>query len=84
MLEVRNLTIEKIAEKRTMINDLSFILNQNDKFAIIGLEGIGKSTLLKVILNEDNLDYIEISGDINNKTLKIGYLPQNIRKVCQN
>ncbi len=81
MLEVRNLTIEKIAEKRTLIQDLSFTLNSNDKFAIIGLEGIGKSTLLKVILDDDNLDYIEIKGEINNKALRIGYLPQNLREI---
>ena len=77
MLEVKHLTIRKMAEDRTLIEDLSFVLNPYDKFAIIGLEGIGKSTLLKVIEGHQTLDYIEYSGTINRKDLRIGYLPQN-------
>lgn len=77
MLEVKHLTIKKAAEDRTLIEDLSFVLNPKDKFAIIGLEGIGKSTLLKVVEGQKDLNYIEYNGHINRKDFRIGYLPQN-------
>lgn len=84
MLEVRKLSIKKISENRTLISQLSFVLNKNDKFAIIGLEGIGKSTLLKVILNQSKLDYIEISGEVASNQHRLGYLPQSIREDWKN
>lgn len=79
MLEIRKLNIRKISEKRELIKDLSFILNPGDKFALIGLEGIGKSTLLKAIVSRNDLDYVEVSGDINTTNTSIGYLPQSIK-----
>ncbi|MBN2541153.1 MAG: ABC-F family ATP-binding cassette domain-containing protein [Bacilli bacterium] len=80
MLEIRKLTIQKIAERRTLLADLSFVMNTGDKFAVIGLEGIGKSTLLKAILGME-LPYVDLSGEIQKINTKIGYLPQNIRDV---
>ncbi len=84
MLEVRKLTIKKIAEKRTLIQDLSFDMNKGDKFAVIGLEGIGKSTLLKAIKGEDVSKYVEIEGEIRKLNTRIGYLPQNPREIWKN
>ena len=80
MLEIKNLNINKKTEKRELIRDLSFVLNEGDKFAVIGLEGIGKSTLLKTILNQEELDYVDIQGEVNSKHLIIGYLPQSIKE----
>ena len=80
MLEIRNLNISKLSEKRQLIRNLSFVLNEGDKFAIIGLEGIGKSTLMKTILDSNDLNYVEITGDINRRNLHIGYLPQSIKE----
>ena len=77
MLEVRNLTIHIDKENRTIIDNLSFTLNRGDKFAVIGLEGNGKSTLLKAIYNPQSLDYCDVKGVINIKG-KVGYLPQTI------
>ena len=53
MLEVKNLTIKTIKSEKEIIKDLSFSVNKNDKLAIIGEEGNGKSTLLKCIYNQD-------------------------------
>lgn len=36
-------------DKRQIINDLSFSLNKGEKFLIVGNNGVGKSTLLKLI-----------------------------------
>lgn len=83
MLEVRKLYVTKKSEDRELIKDLSFTLNKNDKFAVIGLEGNGKSTLLKIILGYD-LDYIDYAGTVNYKRYKLGYLPQSIKEEWQN
>lgn len=78
MLEVKNLNMKKKSEDRELIKNLSFTMHEDDKYAIIGVEGSGKSSLLKTLYG-DLLDYIEISGHINCKG-KIGYLPQFIEK----
>lgn len=72
MLEIKNVTIART--NRILVKNLSFSLNLGDKLAIIGEEGVGKSTLLKAILQKDCLK----SGTINTLGNKIGYLPQTI------
>lgn len=74
MLEIKNLNIKKKSEERQLISTLSFTMHRDDKYAIIGIEGSGKSSLLKTI-NDVSLDYIEVNGQISCKG-KIGYLPQ--------
>lgn len=76
MLEVKNIHIRKKSEERELINSLSFTMHEYDKYAIIGVEGSGKSSLLKTI-NQMELDYIETSGSIKCNG-KIGYLSQFI------
>lgn len=74
MLEIKDLSI--IVNHKYIIKDLSLTLNQKDKLAIIGEEGNGKSTLLKVILGR--CEYAEVDGVINLKGNRIGYLEQSI------
>lgn len=79
MLIISNLTIVLKKDLRTLIKDFSFVLNKNDKVGIIGEEGNGKSSLLKVLYNpEETSKYLEITGNISIKDEKIGYLPQMI------
>lgn len=81
MLIISNLTILLKKDLRTLIKDFSFVLNKKDKVGIIGEEGNGKSSLLKVIYNpEEASKYLEITGNISIKDEKIGYLPQMIDK----
>ena len=49
MLQIKNLTITHIKDNRILLEKLSFTLNAGDKMAVIGEEGNGKSTLLKLI-----------------------------------
>jgi len=74
MVEISNLSIS--IKDRFLIKNLSLTLNQNDKLAIIGEEGNGKSTLLKGILGI--CEYAEVTGSINTKGNKIGYLEQSL------
>ena len=76
MFELRDLSIK--VKDRYLIKVLNLILDKGDKLAIIGEEGNGKSTLLKVILGL--CDYAEITGSINAKGNRIGYLEQSMRK----
>ena len=49
-LEVTGLTFA-YPEKKELYRDLSFTLTKNEKFLIVGENGIGKSTLLKLLMN---------------------------------
>ncbi|NMB42577.1 MAG: ABC-F family ATP-binding cassette domain-containing protein, partial [Clostridiales bacterium] len=76
---IRNLDLYLKKDLRTLLADFSFSLNENQKVALIGEEGNGKSTLLKVIYDESLVsDYIEIKGEITKKGEIIAYLPQQI------
>lgn len=56
-----------------ILNDCSFFINDNEKAAIVGNNGAGKSTILKIIIGELNAD----SGNVTvGKDKTIGYLAQ--------
>lgn len=74
MFEVKNLTI--VQNDKTIIENLSFTLNKNDKLAIIGEEGNGKSTLIKTLLGI--CDYATSTGSIVSHGYTIGYLEQSM------
>lgn len=74
MLELRDLSIE--INDRELIKGLNLVLDKGNKLAIIGEEGNGKSTLLKVILGL--CDYAKVTGFINTKGNRIGYLKQSM------
>ena len=57
-----------------ILQDVSFSLHENESVGFIGGNGEGKTTLLRLLLNELTPD----EGNIFRKNnLKIGYLPQN-------
>ena len=43
-----------------VLSDVSFHINDNEKCAIVGINGVGKTTLLKIIMGEEKPD----SGDV--------------------
>lgn len=60
MLQIKNLTITHKKDNRVLLDNFSMILNDGDKAAIIGEEGNGKSTLLKLIYEEELVaDYVD-------------------------
>ena len=76
MLKIHKLNIITNTN-RILLKDFLFTLNHNDKIALIGEEGNGKSTLLKIIAGIDVSDYVSFTGDIICNEM-IEYLPQTI------
>ena len=61
---------------KTMVNNISFQVNKGDRIAIIGPNGIGKSTLLKTIMKKLAIK----SGSIKyGASLDIGYYDQELQ-----
>ena len=59
---------------RQLLDDVNFYMNEGDKTGIIGINGTGKSTFLKVLAGAIEPD----SGKIaRNPNVQISYLPQN-------
>ncbi len=72
LLSANKLTFGYAGE--TLLEDLSFQLNEGDRVGLIGANGEGKTTLLKLILGE----LIPDNGEIFRKNgMQIGYLAQN-------
>lgn len=70
------LTMEHIIKSytdRILLNDVGFSISENEKIGVIGINGMGKSTLLKVVAGIEPYD----SGKISMRSqVKICYLPQ--------
>lgn len=65
MLQIRHLTITHLKDLKDLVSDLSLTVNTSDKIAIIGEEGNGKSTLLKLLMNDALVsDYVSYTGEI--------------------
>lgn len=72
LISVENLS--KSYGEKTLFNEISFGINEGDKIGIIGINGTGKSTLLKIIAGIESYD----SGNIITKNnIVIEYLPQH-------
>ena len=73
------LTVDKLSfkydksSKRYILHNLSFSLSKGEKFLIVGVNGVGKSTLLKLIMNRLTPDKGKII--IGDKT-DLGYYAQ--------
>ena len=76
MLKIDNLTITTL-KGRKLLDSFSYVLNDNDKIALIGEEGNGKSTLLKIIAGIDVSDYVTYTGNIISDG-QIAYLKQHL------
>lgn len=73
MLNIHNLSISFQGE--FLFEDITFKLNGGDRVGLIGKNGAGKSTMLKILSKEMQPDSGQIATD---KDLKIGFLKQDI------
>lgn len=73
MISIRNLGVE--FNSTPLFNSVSFVINKRDKIALVGKNGAGKSTMLKIIAGLQS----PTSGVVATpKDLTIGYLPQQM------
>lgn len=79
MIQIKNLTITHKKDNHVLLDNFSMVLNDGDKAAVIGEEGNGKSTLLKLIYDEELVeDYVDYTGEIICNNSIIGYLAQEL------
>ncbi len=55
-----------------VLEDVSLQINEGDRIGLVGANGAGKSTFLKILLGEEKED----TGEITRRTEKIGYMEQ--------
>lgn len=70
------LTLEHISKSytdRILFSDLNFGINEGDKIGLVGINGTGKSTLLKILAGLEEPDEGSLT---KGKTVRIGYLSQ--------
>ena len=71
------ITIEHVSKsytERMLFDDVSLGINEGDRIGIIGINGTGKSTFLKILAGLEEPDAGTV---IKGKEVRIAYLPQN-------
>ena len=95
MLEVNNLskTYNSGNKSLTVLDDVSFTINQGDTFSIVGPSGSGKTTLLglcagldrasngSIILNGINLDSLNEDDRAGVRNQHVGFIFQNFQLI---
>lgn len=74
MISVENLKVE--FGVKPLFDDVSFVINDRDRIALVGKNGAGKSTMLKILsgLQKPTSGNVSIPNDVT-----VGYLPQIMR-----
>lgn len=74
MISVNNLSVEFSA--RPLFSDVSFVINPSDRIALVGKNGAGKSTMLKILAGLQQPS----GGNVSKPTdVTVGYLPQQMK-----
>ena len=73
MVSINNLSVEFSA--KSLFDNISYVINRKDKIALVGKNGAGKSTMLKIIagLQQPTSGSVAVPQDVT-----IGYLPQQM------
>ncbi|MGM9873238.1 MAG: ABC-F family ATP-binding cassette domain-containing protein [Muribaculaceae bacterium] len=73
MISINNLSVEFSA--RSLFDNISYVINDKDRIALVGKNGAGKSTMLKIIAGLQQ----PTSGSVAIPTgVSVGYLPQTM------
>ena len=75
LFECKNLS--KTIDNKTLFSDFNARVLQGERIGIVGRNGSGKSTMLKILLGELSPD----SGVINRGDIKIGYFDQSRKSI---
>ena len=73
MISINNLSVEFSA--KSLFDNINYVINDKDKIALVGKNGAGKSTMLKIIagLQQPTAGSVAVPADVT-----IGYLPQHM------
>ena len=73
MISIQNLSVEFSA--KSLFDNINYVINKRDRIALVGKNGAGKSTMLKIIagLQAPTSGTVAVPSDIT-----IGYLPQQM------
>ena len=73
MISINNLSVEFSA--KSLFDNISYVINPRDKIALVGKNGAGKSTMLKIIagLQKPTSGSVAVPRDVT-----VGYLPQQM------
>ena len=73
MISIQNLSVEFSA--KSLFDNINYVINKKDKIALVGKNGAGKSTMLKIIAGLQN----PTSGCVAKPNdITISYLPQQM------
>ena len=67
--------LTKSVGSKVLFSNISFAVNKGQRIALIARNGIGKSTLLDILMEKTDYDYGKITW---RKDLKVKYLPQKL------
>ena len=76
------LKVEQVSKKygnKTVLNKISFNLKKGDCFGLLGSNGAGKSTTIRIILGILNKSYGKVTyndQEVSRKSVNFGYLPE--------
>jgi ATP-binding cassette subfamily F protein 3 len=73
MLQISH--VSKSYGVQPVLEDISFVLNRGERLALVGPNGCGKSTLMRIIVGLEPADSGTVSLD---SALALGYLPQGL------
>lgn len=73
MIAINNLSVEFSA--KSLFDNINYVINDKDKIALVGKNGAGKSTMLKIIagLQKPTSGSVAVPADVT-----VGYLPQHM------
>ncbi|MDE6612201.1 MAG: ATP-binding cassette domain-containing protein, partial [Muribaculaceae bacterium] len=73
MISINNLSVE--FSSQLLFDNINYVINPKDKIALVGKNGAGKSTMLKIIagLQQPSGGSVAVPSDVT-----IGYLPQQM------
>ena len=73
MISINNLSVEFSA--KSLFDNINYVINPRDKIALVGKNGAGKSTMLKIIagIQKPTSGTVSMPNDVT-----IGYLPQQM------
>ena len=72
MIELKEITLKY--GQRVLFNSISMVIGQHDRIGLVGVNGSGKSTFLRILTGETELDAGQI---VRPEWATVGYLPQD-------